>query len=246
MCGDLIRKFTKRILQQVFELLLVEFCHACLQGSRRTKHIKRPLERTQSRSLQQEVGERSGHVACARWRTTRQSRAPRHPTVGQSVAHQNFVVRGEFIANMLSIGDETAAMTRADQKFLDECLKVKREREWHNPAPPRSPAWSLPKPSPSQRGEEALNRPRFGGPPFRLELHHLDSDSRSKTLHSPSGLRWRSEHGGEDGIFLAVAELMRATAAVQARESEVAERVNKLELKMPSSSKVASEFQRMW
>jgi hypothetical protein len=147
---------------------------------------------------------------------------------------------------MLSIGDETAAMTRADQKFLDECLKVKREREWHNPAPPCSPAWSLPKPSPSKRGEEALNRPRFGGPPFRLELHHLDSDSRSKTLHSPSGLRWRSEHGGEDGIFLAVAELMRATAAVQARESEVAERVNKLELKMPSSSKVASEFQRMW
>ena len=137
-------------------------------------------------------------------------------------------------------------MTRADQKFLDECLKVKRERDWHSPAPPRSPAWSLPTPSPAHKGEEALHRPRFGGPPVRLELHPLNSDSWTKTLHSPSGPRWRSEHGGEDGLFLAVAELMRATAAVQAQQSEVAERVNKLELKMPSSSKVASEFQRMW
>ena len=50
----------------------------------------------------------------------------------------------------------------------------------------------------------------------------------------------------EDALVLAVSELMRATAAVQAREREVVERVNKLELKMPSSSKVASEFQRMW
>jgi hypothetical protein len=148
------------------------------------------------------------------------------------------------------IGEETAALTRADQKFVDECLKIKRERlaeaNWQNPAPPRSPTWSLPTPSPAHKGDEALYRPMFGGKKVRLELHHLNSDSRTKTLHSSAGLRWRSEHGGEDGLFLAVAELMRATAAVQARESEVAERVNKLELKMPSSSKVASEFQRMW
>ena len=293
MCSNLIRKFSERVLQQVLELLFVEFRHVCRRGSRHARlellkgtpreahHTRAPHPLSlrcigAARSLacrlraiaaarvravpgaNPTVGPRGGPAGCRRSAPNAQALPP--TAAGLAPAPCSPVVRellalvcaslGEWLgsarAHTSMLGEESAAIAPADRQFLHECLKVRREREGYLPTPPRSPACSvLPTPPASLRGEDALPRPRFGGPPVRLELHHLsENSSRTRVRHLSPGLH--SDTGGEDALVLAVSELMRATAAVQAREREVVERVNKLELKMPSSSKVASEFQRMW
>jgi len=118
-------------------------------------------------------------------------------------------------------------MAPQEKVFLQECLRVRRERGL--PTQPHSPETQGRGRSGRARwfGCETLwARPVPVGAHFSMQEDHLLPTSPFR------GLR--------------MGELIASTAALQAREKETTRRVSKLEQKALSSAKVAAEFQRLW
>ena len=121
-------------------------------------------------------------------------------------------------------------MAPEEKEFLHECLKVKRGRGELNEGEVK-------------QKEERRRRNGLDGRPDDLNQQGEPFRSREKALPTCGKYVQNETH---EAMLAAVAELMAATAKLQARENEISRRVSKLEHKALSSTKVASEFHRMW